>query len=981
MLRWMKRLMVRPVCSSAKAYRWTKPFRVRPIVEELEPRLVLSTNPVTFNFSIPSSVGSSGESLYLYMSAQLIPGGTSGGTGYTPAGGSQIAAGTNVDLVANAQNINGFDWADPGANTAVQPFQTVALPVASSPTTFSVVLPDNQGDPNDFVLSGQILMIVASSQPNVVTNASGAIPAPTPSTFPNNIYDFAEFTYDAPNGSSDVSGTPQLDDDLTQVDQVGIPFTITTTSSSPTTTYGITQNRLEVESLFNEFISNQGQQASEFSGLVTSGSAGNPYLRIQSPKDYLTNNASDQLNSYFNKQLGNFFNPNTGGVYHPTNSFNLEYPIGFTDSSSNTYGATDFKGNTTTLALPTAITNATVSSGTVSITAANNFIANDEVVITGVGNGYDGTFKIETATAAGFTYADSNAVGTGSTGTAQDMNYHPTTGTYYTVLQLEAYGIATGAGGAETVNTTPLENANGVPIYFNVYEPFFSTNTSGEKDLPPNTLPTAPSWFNGHTTETPGEMVFSNDGVFNTGPSTSPSTSPVDPTVPAQYGLMLADVENAIVSAFNRGIATSIAPNDWTNAPSGLTASPGNSGVSQNNNLVDGTTYYYVITANNQAGETVASAEVSATASGSTPSIQLSWTSANGPNQTPASFDTPAGVVSYNIYRGTSADLASLQLIAKDVANGTSPNFTPLSSFNDDGSYNTISPTQTPPVYYPSGGTSNYYAAFLHQNSTLNSATGITADGLSYAFPYDDQGGNSTNVQVDTPATATITLQPWFSAGVHINPNTANVVQGGILTIFGTGFAASAGNNTVTFTDAHGNPDGTGTVTSVNADGTQLTVQFTQTPNVGSLYAVVATTSNGNSGSPVQVATVAAAGPPSAPSNSSTPGSSPNALYVEHLFDLLFHHGPNSDAAVWVNQLNSGVARPIVVWEIVSSHEYHEEVVADLYQHYLPGSDANDFFAQMLVAALDAGAIPEMVTEQIWLAFLLGSPQAYASLS
>lgn len=56
--------------------------------------------------------------------------------------------------------------------------------------------------------------------------------------------------------------------------------------------------------------------------------------------------------------------------------------------------------------------------------------------------------------------------------------------------------------------------------------------------------------------------------------------------------------------------------------------------------------------------------------------------------------------------------------------------------------------------YYPAGGTANWYAAFLHQDS-------ITIDGHAYGFAFDDQGGNSTDLSINNPKVLTITLSSW----------------------------------------------------------------------------------------------------------------------------------------------------------------------------------------------------------------------------
>jgi hypothetical protein len=53
--------------------------------------------------------------------------------------------------------------------------------------------------------------------------------------------------------------------------------------------------------------------------------------------------------------------------------------------------------------------------------------------------------------------------------------------------------------------------------------------------------------------------------------------------------------------------------------------------------------------------------------------------------------------------------------------------------------------------FYPSGGTANWYAGFLHQKS-------VSVGGYAYGFAYDDQGGNSTDLSMDKPRKLLITL-------------------------------------------------------------------------------------------------------------------------------------------------------------------------------------------------------------------------------
>lgn len=103
-------------------------------------------------------------------------------------------------------------------------------------------------------------------------------------------------------------------------------------------------------------------------------------------------------------------------------------------------------------------------------------------------------------------------------------------------------------GGVTFTGTTKTDGAgrtyldiSGSGSSFKVYQPLFNTNTNNSSyPPPPSGLPV--------DTESPGQMVFSGDGVFalNTGTNSG-------------------EVENIIVAAFNRGIATdfSISPTDW----------------------------------------------------------------------------------------------------------------------------------------------------------------------------------------------------------------------------------------------------------------------------------------------------------------------------------------------------------------------------------------------------------------------------------
>jgi hypothetical protein len=269
----------------------------------------------------------------------------------------------------------------------------------------------------------------------------------------------------------------------------------------------------------------------------------------------------------------------------------------------------------------------------------------------------------------------------------------PDTKTNYVVLELSTTAV-------------PLKGQS-----FLIFRPFFANNTNIKG------MPEAPSWMP-HPDQSPAAMILANDGVFNTGG--------------AQAGVnagTLSDLENSIVSAFNRGIANNfaIAPSNWASEPELNSATAVATADPPGNKLAPNTTYYYVITATNADGETTTSLERKATTTTTNKSVQLDWTAHVKPSH-------------YNIYRSTTQG-SGYQLVTT-VAN---PITTPVVTFTDEGTH---TPTaQTPPVYYAPGSIANWYSAFLHQNSTNNPTTGISINSLAYGFPYDDQGNQSTNFQ------------------------------------------------------------------------------------------------------------------------------------------------------------------------------------------------------------------------------------------
>lgn len=159
----------------------------------------------------------------------------------------------------------------------------------------------------------------------------------------------------------------------------------------------------------------------------------------------------------------------------------------------------------------------------------------------------------------------------------------------------------------------------------------------------------------------------------------------------------------------------------------GLTAAALNNG---NGSLPAGT-YYYMITVLNYLGESAASAsnEVRIGVASEQNAVTLTW-------------NAMTNVSAYKIYRGT---LAGGENILAGIVQGQGVE---TCSFTDGNNA-----TQTPPpnIYYAPGTVSDTYARFFHQ-------TAVSAGGLAYADPFDDQGDQSSTLTAASPYSVSVTI-------------------------------------------------------------------------------------------------------------------------------------------------------------------------------------------------------------------------------
>jgi len=148
--------------------------------------------------------------------------------------------------------------------------------------------------------------------------------------------------------------------------------------------------------------------------------------------------------------------------------------------------------------------------------------------------------------------------------------------------------------------------------------------------------------------------------------------------------------------------------------------------------------------------------------------------------------------------------------------------------------------------------------------------------------------GNLTAIVKNPFASGAAVQVATVVAGIVVTQNSdSRAINAPTLVIAGTGFSATANENTVTF-----NLGAVGTVTA--ATTTQLTITFsTQPTSTGSLTAVVAvSTSNGDSGTAVEIATIVAA-----------PTVSLNAAYFPIDNSELLIFGTGFDAGTPANNL------------------------------------------------------------------------------
>jgi hypothetical protein len=375
---------------------------------------------------------------------------------------------------------------------------------------------------------------------------------------------------------------------------------------------------------------------------------------------------------------------------------------------------------------------------------------------------------------------------------------------------------------------------NGVPGPFNVIQ---FTGYSDQAMMNPNGNvfnifdPATPDPLAPNYTKSTGYQVFANDGVFN---DSSPNVIALATSPPAPGAVkVVLGLERDIVSALNRGMALV-----------GPTGTSGRSGGDTSNYWGTESNWYpYAITDTNPTHvQNQFSLFMHTATFGGVPIFTQPTT--GGPQSTIAASGATESGTTVTITTQAAHNLVQGQIVTITGVGVTGYNGT----FVVTGTTSTtFTYTAVSGLGNSGGGTAEGGAVPTPQGLLMNQAYGFAYDESPVHGPANLPNQPIVPSKYDpTPAgtaTVDITVGPWFAAaGPVVTPSVSNVAANATtITIAGTGFDTTPGNNTVAFTLTRGTL--TGTVMAATA--TQLTVSVTGTGLVAgdAINAVVTTDS------------------------------------------------------------------------------------------------------------------------------------------
>jgi hypothetical protein len=384
-----------------------------------------------------------------------------------------------------------------------------------------------------------------SSSADAVTAPNNTISGPTASTA-NFFYDFVEIALTCTTPGAPQHAPPDnLNLDSTQVDQLGIPLTVQVTPPDPNfgAGSGIVPT-LDRQTLVNEFKAMAVGPLAAFADCVypAGSNASTPY-RLLNPSDLI------------NGQLRASSLQGTLAVSGAPGAWQATFTITGPGISAPTNGGLSvgmpvsgpfMPAGATVSSLPGAPTGGTVVIGSASDAVSNPFTASTSPV---------DLFFLTPPTTALATYFDAAIdnffTWCGKNPGLLQVEQNNNGDHIYTANLVQVGGIIDINGNSSTY--TVLQFTGGSGEAYNLYYPFFSTNSAAGKTTPFGTaVPPPPAWWTPLKGLTyyapPSMMVFGASGVFadNTQqPLTAPNSSAV-----------LGAIENVVVTALARGYAT-----------------------------------------------------------------------------------------------------------------------------------------------------------------------------------------------------------------------------------------------------------------------------------------------------------------------------------------------------------------------------------------------------------------------------------------
>jgi hypothetical protein len=411
-----------------------------------------------------------------------------------------------------------------------------------------------------------------SNSPDAVTAPNNKISGPTAATA-DFFYDFVELALTCTTPGATSSSAPNnLNVDTTQVDQLGIPLTLQVTPRDPNfgAGSGIVAT-LDRQTLVSDFKAMAVGPLAAFAGCVypEGSDASTPY-RLLNPNDLI------------NGQLQAASLQGTVTVSGVQGAWLATFTITGPGSPAPTNGGLSvgmpvsgplMPAGATVSSLPGAPAGSTVVIASASSAATNPFTASTSPVE---------IFFVTPPTTALATYFDAAIdnffAWCGKNPGLLQVEQNNNANHIYSGRLTQVAGIIDIDGNSNTYTVLQFTGGNGEA--YNLYYPFFSTNSAAGKTTPFGAaVPPPPAWWTPLKGLTyyapPSMMVFGASGVFadNTQqPLTAPNSSAV-----------LGAIENVIVTALARGYATS-----WKFLQGGIT--PGNPATTATVSLAGGAT-------------------------------------------------------------------------------------------------------------------------------------------------------------------------------------------------------------------------------------------------------------------------------------------------------------------------------------------------------------------------------------------------------